>query len=114
MKRILPTLKNIFTRNPTVDKNLISEPRVNVQNVLENNIGVTHEEADAFINVISNAALTAGKNPANELSNINFGKSFNYVNDLFIPDNTLFKFGNESIETTTRNSNLLIKKGCFV
>lgn len=111
MKRILPTLKNIFTRNPTVDKNLISEPRVNVQNVLENNIGVTHEEADAFINVISNAALTAGKNPANELSNINFGKSFNYVNDLFIPDNTLFKFGNESIETTTRNSNLLIKKG---
>jgi len=115
MKRMIPTLKNIFTRNPTIDKNLISEPRVNLQNILENNLGLAHEESDALINLTGNAALRAGKSPADVFSKTNHeifeGKSFNYVNDLFIPDNTLYKFGNESIETTTRNSNLLIEKG---
>ena len=95
-KRMFPTLKNIFTRNPTVDKNLISESRVNLQNVLENDIGITHEESDSLVNLMSNIALDKGINPTKVFEPIQY-KGFNFkpsgeTNNLYLPEEyRLFK-----------------------
>lgn len=117
MKMMIPTIKNIFTRNPTLNKELVTEQRVRLTNILENELGIDPKETDTFVNIITNLMLRGGLNPDTALDSLTIKgfNNYNYksfdINESLILPNRYYKQKDGSYIPFTREGEILKLEG---